>query len=336
MKEALRQNLGRLFVFGFEGTSFPSEWNDLKKEFGAFGIILFAHNIENNHLAVVELSKQVRSMFGCAPLFCTDQEGGRVQRISGEHFEIPAALELAKTKSPRQIKNLSRTLAENLRAIGIGWNLAPVADTFHPECSVIGDRAWHENPHIAAKHVSAWVEGQRTARVASCLKHFPGHGRATADTHRERSKLNVNLTELWKYEARPFISGIRAGAESVMLAHIELKDDDLPSSLSPKVIDYLKSALKFSGLVITDDLCMAAISKRFEVAEAAIAALSAGCNMAMICKGSEHQVQALEKTARLLQSPRFSSIVSQKIARVKKFWQQFSVESTSCALKKLG
>lgn len=334
MKEFI-QSLGKLFIFGFEGTSFPAEWKELSKEFGEFGIILFAHNIGDNHLAVVELYEQARSMFRCAPLFCIDQEGGRVQRISGEYFETPPALELAKTKSPRQIKNLSRTLAENLRAIGIGWNLAPVADVFHPRCSVIGNRAWHENPHVAAKYVHAWVKGQKIAAVASCLKHFPGHGRAMADTHRERSKLNVDLTELWKCEAIPFISGIRAGAESVMLAHIELKDDDFPSSLSPKVIDYLKNALKFSGLVLTDDLCMTAISKRFEIAEAAIASISAGCDMVMICKNLEYQAQALDKLARALQFSRFLNIVFPKIARAKEFWRRFSVPNPSCVLKRI-
>ena len=335
MRKRLWQNLGRLFVLGFEGKSFPVEWDSLSKEFGPFGIILFSQNIDSSYFEVIERWRQARSLFGCAPLFCIDQEGGRVKRISGEYFEVPAPLNLAQTKSPNEIKNLSRTLAYNLRSIGIGWNLAPVADIYHPECSVIKDRAWHENPQVAARYVCAWVEGQMMEKVASCLKHFPGHGRALVDTHHERSKLNVNLTELWRHEAIPFIFGIRAGAESVMLAHIELQDDKLPSSLSPRVIDYLRSGLKFPGLIVTDDLCMAAVSNRSGIADAATAAISAGCDIAMVSKNADEQAKAMEQSAGLFQSPRFASALSQKIVRATTFWQKFSVQSTSGVLKRL-
>jgi len=333
MKSPL-QDIGRLFIFGFEGSALPVEWNDLSRRFGPFGIILFARNIEHDPLTILDIWTQARSMFGENPLICIDQEGGRVMRLGGRFFGLPSPYELAKAKSPSEVKCIAKTLAGNLRAIGIGWNLAPVADLFHPNSEVIKERAFHADPRVSARYVRAWVEGQKIAGVASCLKHFPGHGRALADTHHERSRLDVRTDELQQQEAIPFVAGVCAGAEAVMLAHIELEDEDAPSSLSQKVIGYLRNGIRFSGVAVADDLCMAAISKRFEIGEAAIKAIQAGCDAMIISEGINEQAQALERTAAARTTP-LARDLSSRYARMHLFWKRFAVGQPSQNLKAL-
>ncbi|HDH96400.1 MAG TPA: hypothetical protein ENF73_01575, partial [Proteobacteria bacterium] len=156
-----------------------------------------------------------------------------------------------------------------------------------------------------------------------------GHGHALADTHRAPSKLAARLNELRRREAIPFLAGVRAGAQSVMLAHIDLEDERTPASLSRRVIGYLKRGIGFRGAVVADDLRMEAVSSRFDIPDAALKAIEAGCDAVIISGGLDEQAQAMARAASALPARR----VMESSRRLQLLWRRFAVEQPNQALE---
>ncbi|GAA1395226.1 glycoside hydrolase family 3 N-terminal domain-containing protein [Pseudonocardia kongjuensis] len=218
-----------------------------------------------------------------------DEEGGRVQRIDELDGDIPSAREMAATRTPEEVTAIARERAGQLKARGVTWNLAPTVDVSdQPRTSVIGDRAFAADPETVTRYASAWAQGQQEAGVFGVLKHFPGHGSSSGDSH-EGSVSTPPLEQLQRSDLLPYGALVGPGRPldgqvGVMLGHLDVPGltTDVPTSVEPAAYRLLREQYRFDGVVMSDDLgAMKAITDRFGLAESTTLALAAGTDIAL-------------------------------------------------------
>ncbi|ALE80753.1 beta-glucosidase [Pseudonocardia sp. AL041005-10] len=218
-----------------------------------------------------------------------DEEGGRVQRIDELDGDVPSARQMAASDSPEEVAGIARERAGQLRARGVTWNLAPSVDVSdQPRTAVIGDRSFSDDPATVTRYAAAWAEGQQAGGVFGVLKHFPGHGHSSGDSHKG-SVSTPPLDQLRAGDLRPYADLVGPGKPldgrvGVMLGHLDVPGltTDVPTSIAPAAYRLLREDYRFDGLAMTDDLgAMKAITDRFGLAEATTRALTAGADMAL-------------------------------------------------------
>lgn len=251
------------------------------------GLIYFSSNLTDRQ-QVVDLLSTTQS-YAKTPLFLgVDEEGGLVSRLgtldgSGVTHFSPAA-DYGAAGDAQAVYDVGSALAEQLGALGFNLDFAPVADIVtNPNNTEIGNRAYSDDPDVAAPMVAAMVQGLQEGNLVSCLKHFPGHGSTEADSHQGTSVSTRTLEELRQTEWTTFQAGVDAGAAFVMISHLTNENlSDLPCSLSPVVMTYLRQELGFDGVIITDSLQMGAIVDNYTSAQAAVLAIVAGADMLLM------------------------------------------------------
>ncbi|MDG2428643.1 MAG: glycoside hydrolase family 3 N-terminal domain-containing protein [Acidimicrobiales bacterium] len=212
-------------------------------------------------------------------IVAVDEEGGRVQRFESVLGSMPAAAEMA-ALSVDEVRSLAMARAESLAARGVTMNLAPVLDV--GASPGIGDRSFSSDPEVVSSHGIAFAEGLLAGGLIPVVKHFPGHGRANADSHRELAT-TPPLDDLWDVDLLPFVLAPQGAA--VMVGHLVVPGltDGGPATLAPAAITgLLRNDLGFQGVVITDDLSMASVAQLVDVPSAALLALIAGADLLMV------------------------------------------------------
>ena len=213
-----------------------------------------------------------------------DEEGGRVQRIDQLDGSMPSARTMAATMNPEQVHALGAARGRQLSARGVTVDMAPVLDVDGgPEDGAIGDRSFSADPNTAARYAGAFAAGLRDAGVLPVFKHFPGHGRASGDSH-DGLVTTPALGELRSDDLVPYRELLGTGTAAVMVGHLNVPGltNGLPASLSPAAYQLLRSEYGFHGLVMTDDLgAMKAVTDRFDLPDAVLTALRAGADMAL-------------------------------------------------------
>ncbi|WP_410564514.1 glycoside hydrolase family 3 N-terminal domain-containing protein [Amycolatopsis sp. cmx-4-61] len=226
----------------------------------------------------------IRAMTSIPPLVAVDEEGGRVQRIDELDGTVPSARVLAGTATPERVRELGERRGRQLLSHGVTMDLAPVADvSAAPANSVIGDRSFSADPETVTRYAGAFADGLRAAGVIPVLKHYPGHGSASGDSHRELPR-TAPLSTLEDHDLKPYQTLIPAGAPVVMLGHLDVPGltGGWPASLSADAYRLLRGRYRFDGVAMTDDLgAMRAITNRFNLAEAAERALAAGADLVL-------------------------------------------------------
>jgi len=291
----LEEQVGQLLVVGFPGTTLTPEIIDLIQNHHIGGIIFFSRNIQDAQqvLALTHSLQMIAKKAGHRyPLFIAiDQENGMVQRlgtISSSATQFPGNMALGAIGSEQIAYDVAEATGRELTALGINFNLAPVVDVNNnPANPVIGVRSFGEDPRQVARLAAAAVKGYRKSGVITCLKHFPGHGDTAVDSHLALPTLPYSMERLDALELVPFRSGIAAGADSVMIAHIAFPaltgDATLPATLSPAIVrELLREKLGFTGVIISDCLEMNAVSETFGVGPGAVMALLAGNDLVLI------------------------------------------------------
>ncbi len=275
-------NYGQLIISGIKGTVLNLEEISFIKNEKLGGVVLFSNNFQDP-AQLAELVNSIQKHRDEYPLFIgVDQEGGRVQRFKSHFSQFPAMLDLAKMDSPKLIFEVHQVLAKELAACGINLSFSPVCDILtNPENKVIGDRAYGTDADTVEKYISAAIRGLQTSGLLSCAKHFPGHGSTLKDSHFDLPIVKTSLAELRQREMVPFIKASKSRVEFMMMTHLMLDaiDDKLPTSLSSKAYEFLRSETKFSKIVITDDMQMKAISDNYSTETAAVMAINAGADM---------------------------------------------------------
>ena len=274
------------------------QWADALALRGAGGFVISTENMES--------AETLKAMLAClphaadiTPFIGVDEEGGKVERLA---YTLGATTSLKpmytyKDEGAGTAYANAKTLAGDIAAFGFNQDFAPVADVWtNEENTVIGQRAYSDDPEQAAELVAAAVRGFTDGGVIATLKHFPGHGDTAEDSHYGSAVSQKALEELRTCEFLPFLSGIEAGAGMVMVGHISLPqvDGDTPATLSKVLVtDVLRGELGFEGVVISDSFTMAAISGRYSQREAAVLAIQAGCDMILGSDDPDGVVQAI-------------------------------------------
>lgn len=253
------------------------------------GLVYFKQNIQSEEQLKEMLANTVS--YSSFPIFLgVDEEGGSVARVAdalGLENVGPMA-DIGSTGDVQAAYAANQTIGTYLSSYGFNVDFAPIADVLtNPDNTVIGDRAFSDDPQTAADMVAGAVEGLQSAGVSACLKHFPGHGDTAGDSHTGAAETDRTKEEMAAAEFLPFQSGIEAGADMVMVGHISAPNltggEKVPASLSEEIITgILRSELGYDGIIITDAMNMAAVTDYYEADVAAIMALKAGADMILM------------------------------------------------------
>jgi len=292
---------------GFEGKSVPSALAAQLRDGTAGGVVLFSRNLEGPR-QVKELCREIRAAAGKgrpSPLIAIDQEGGRVTRLKDPRFtRFPPArsYSLFCCHADRAAEAAGAILAEELSAVGIDVNFAPVLDVdSNPHNPVIGDRALGSDKATVARLGIAFFRGCLSRGVLPVGKHFPGHGGTDADSHEVLPVVRRSRKALLAREVFPFAEAVRAGIPALMTAHVlyPALDREAPATLSGRILTgLLREKLSFRGVVFSDALEMKAISRDYGAGKAAVMAIAAGCDAVLVCRGETEQAEAAETLAR--------------------------------------
>jgi beta-N-acetylhexosaminidase len=275
-------NIGQLVMSGIKGIALEDDEAKFLESENIGGVILFAHNYESP----AQLAELVNSIQKCRseyPLFiAVDQEGGRVQRFKNGFTILPPMHKLSETGSPKICFELHQQIAAELKACGVNLNFGPVCDIWtNPNNKVIGDRAFGNNPDIVSNFISSVIRGYQTNGIIACAKHFPGHGDTTKDSHYDLPYVKTDMDTLMSREIVPFRKAVKSRVEMVMMGHlvVDAIDTEFPCSLSKKAHHFLREELKYTKVIVSDDMEMKAIENHFPTGQAAQMALLAGTDI---------------------------------------------------------
>jgi beta-N-acetylhexosaminidase len=270
----------------------------------AGGVILFGRNWQSR-AQVENLCSEIKAVREDL-LICVDHEGGRVQRFRTDGFtHLPPMRALGELwmKDAMAATNAATAcgyvLAAELRACGVDFSFTPVLDLDHGESGVIGDRAFHRDARVAALLAKSLMHGLLQAGMASCGKHFPGHGFVKADSHTEIPVDRRSLKAILADDAAPY-EWLNTSLASVMPAHVIYpKVDARPAGFSSRWLnDILRGRLGFGGAIFSDDLSMAGArvidGREVSYAEAGVVALNAGCDLVLLCNQSVGEGRAVD------------------------------------------
>lgn len=254
------------------------------------GAILFARNYESPS-QLAELTAEIHALRNPPLLVAVDHEGGRVQRFREGFTRLPPMRALGKIwdQHPHRARHLAQqtgyVLAAELRACGVDLSFTPVLDVDYGESTVIGDRAFHRNPQAISDLAHSLMLGLKQGGMVAVGKHFPGHGYIKADSHTEVPVDERGYADMAMCDLIPFKQMIDFGLAGIMPAHVVYpKIDSKPAGFSKKWLDdILRRELGFEGCIFSDDLSMEGASVAGGVVERALAALRAGCDMALLC-----------------------------------------------------
>lgn len=283
---------GPRLVVGFDGPTLPAEVVGLARRGALAGVCLFDRNIEDAE-GLRALVREVHGLFpsDLPPIVAVDQEGGLVQRLKPP--KLPDVARVAPMREAAAggvagLEALGEAMGADLLRYGVNVDLAPVLDVdSNPDNPVIGSRAFARTAAEVAALGLAFARGLARAGVAACGKHFPGHGDTASDSHLTLPVVAHDAARLDRVELAPFAAAVEAGLPLIMTAHVVYPalDADWPATLSPRVVpDVLRGRLGYDGVVVSDDLDMAAIKGRFDVATIARGLAAADVDLALVCR----------------------------------------------------
>lgn len=286
------------FILGTQDSSGSRDLFNSALDDGLGGVIFFTRDISSKE-QFTELVKDIKKRAN-RPLFLSiDQEGGRVERTENIHARYLSP-KYAFEKGEEFLKEQTRKIAKELKSYGLNLNFAPCADVnTNPNNPIIGERAFANNPEDVSKGVKIVSEVYRKNGIIPCLKHFPGHGDANADSHKTLPEINLSMDKMEKYHIRPFKENL--DCEMIMAAHLHctcFDKDVIPSSLSKNVIGYLRNILNYQGVIISDDMVMKGV-QAFGSVQACKMAILAGVDMFIFRDADENAIKTIEEITKL-------------------------------------
>lgn len=287
--------IGQHFLAALRDTEVTAEVRDLILKEKVLGFTLFKWNIESPE-QLCELTSELHALAAQAgyPLvLAIDQEGGRVERLPEPYLQIPAMrkwYEVYQSSGNTQLfYELGTMLAEEVRSCGFNLNFAPVVDVdTNPINPIIGNRAFSSEAEIVYLCARDLIRGMHDHGVMACLKHFPGHGATSADSHLELPFDNRNFDEIQNIDLIPYKRLIQDGlAPTLMTAHVKYPqiDNEVPATLSPVILsDLLRGELNYQGIIFSDDFLMKAIFDHYGLHDACLKFFKSDGDVVLICK----------------------------------------------------
>ncbi len=298
------RQLGQLFLFGFEGLEPNSHIVRMIGQHGIGGVILFSRNIRDPR-QTARLIQSLQAASETSLFIGIDEEGGRVSRLCAPFTAYPGNRAMGLSGSPELAYDFGQALAEELSAVGINLDFAPVLDVdTRPDNPVIGTRAFGDDPEQVAALGCALIRGLQDNGVLACGKHFPGHGDTALDSHHDLPRVPHGEARLRQIEMVPFARAIAGGVETIMTAHVVYTgiDPDRPATLSPRIIQrMLREELGFNGVVFSDDLEMKAVAAPWGIEQSCVLALQAGVDILTICHNPVQQEKGLQAVRRAVE-----------------------------------
>ena len=286
-------------IFGCHGPVLLPQEADFFADYDPFGFIIFARNVETPD-QLRRLTDDLRRAVGRDAPIMIDQEGGRVQRLRAPHWrdwQPPLdTIALAGPNAARAMALRSMIIAAELRAVGIDANCAPVGDVAtdatHP---FLRNRCYGTNAATVTMIARAVADAHLAMGVLPVIKHLPGHGRATGDTHHDLPRVTTGLADLIATDFAPFTA--LNDLPMAMTAHVVFSavDPDHPATQSVAMIRLIRDQIGFAGLLMTDDLNMNALAG--DLAHRTALSMAAGCDIALHCKGDLGEMQSVASTA---------------------------------------
>jgi len=291
----IKMQTGQMLMAGLKGMTLDQDAEDLIKNHHIGGFILFDRNFESpDQLAdfISDLQTLSQSHSPGVPLFISvDQEGGRVARLKAPFTDFPFAGVLGQAKSEALAYKFGTALAEELTAVGINMDFAPVLDVHtNPANPVIGDRALSADPEWAGKLGGAIIRAFNDKGLLPVGKHFPGHGDTHLDSHLELPTVYKDKEALENVELIPFIRTIKEGLDAIMMAHVVYPswDPDYPATFSETILErILRKQLGFHGIAFSDDLDMKAIEDHVAMESIPSLGIQAGLDVFLVCHDND-------------------------------------------------
>lgn len=294
------------FLLGFTGTLPTRGTVDTLRRTGAAGVLLLGRNVRTP-AQTRDLVRGLRRELGRPLIAAVDHEGGWVTRFTSGVTMFPGNAALGRAGEPPLSRRTGARMAEELRAMGIGLNLAPVLDVAGPGYNPgIGIRSFGTSPKLVSRLGAAFIRGMQAKGAAACAKHFPGKGSAKVDAHLALPFIRSPRAELSRADLPPFRAAVRAGVRCVMTSHAvypALDPSRSPATFSrPIAHELLRRGLGFHGVLISDDLCMGAVAERMPVPEAAVACLGAGHDLLIVAQAPDTHADCAERVAAALKA----------------------------------
>ena len=338
-------NIGRLFMAGMPGASLDDDTRTLIKDFCLGGIILFDRNIEDPlQLAGLcnDLQETALKHHGIPLFLAVDQEGGPVRRLKEPftHFAGNTAI----GDDPRPVDKaieFARVTAGEMTLVGLNMDMAPVLDvrTGEPEKHLAG-RTFSDDPAQVSLLGQAVVKTLQANGVMAVAKHFPGLGKTSLDPHHHLPTIEMEADEIEKNSLSPFRAAIKDDVSAVMTSHAIYPslDPHIPATLSHRVLtELLRESLGFEGLIITDDLEMGAIEKRWGVAGGAVASFEAGADILLICEDQKYVLEGIEiLRKKLLRNEISIRRLQASVARIMKAKARFLEDVKKVSIEEVG
>lgn len=296
----LDEKIGQMLIVGLDGYILDDDIKRMIEDYYVGGIILFSRNVKNpNQLLGLMNSLKAANSKNNIPLFLSvDEEGGRVSRMPEEFIDIPSNRIIGQKNNDEFAYKIGRVIAEEIKSFGFNMNFAPVLDIdSNPHNPVIGDRSFGANKDIVGRLGVKTMKGLKSQEVIAVVKHFPGHGDTSVDSHIGLPKVDKDLNGLSQFEILPFKKAIENNVDAVMVAHILFSkiDSKNPATLSKLIVtDVLRKDLNFDGIVITDDMTMGAIIENYDIGNAAVKAVEAGSDIILVSHGYENKIKVLK------------------------------------------
>ncbi len=299
-KMTLEEKIGQMVIVGLDGYEVDENAASMIREHLVGGFILFRTNVKSSGqlLALINALKKENSD-NKVPLFLSvDEEGGRISRMPEDINKLPSNKESGEVNDRDFSYQIGGLLAQEIKAFGFNIDFAPVLDIFsNPKNTVIGDRAFGSDADIVSKLGIETMKGIREGGVIPVVKHFPGHGDTTVDSHVGLPSIDYDMDRLTGFELVPFKAAIDNQADAVMVAHILLSkiDAENPATMSEAIITgLLRNRLGFNGVVITDDMTMGAIVDNYDIGDAAVRSVNAGSDIVLVCHGNEKRLAVID------------------------------------------
>ena len=318
---SLKEKIGQLFMIGFEGTEIPADVREFIRTHNIGFIALFTRNVDTLP-QVKALTADIHEAAKIRPFIYTDQEGGTIVRFKELAATVISHMGLTAAGDPANARTAGRIIGEEMKDLGVDGVLAPVVDVnFEEKNPIIGIRAFSDEPDVVVTYAREFTAGLHEGGVAGCIKHYPGHGGTTEDSHMEMPSVAISPEYFFHYCYRPFVEMVRSGIDAVMSSHVMFPQ------LSPNIATFcpylvgelLRKKAGYNGVVASDCLEMLAVKDRFSAGKIVKGAMAAGLDILTVSHKLDFQKELFDALYYYVQKGTISEArIDESVARILK------------------